>query len=222
MNALEAHDLVFTYKGRGQETPALRGCTLSAARGEFTAVIGKSGSGKTTLLHCLAGLLVPDQGHIRIGSSFLTEMNEEQRSLFRLQNIGLVFQSCAMVPELTIGENLRLPFEAAGLKLDEERLAELKNRLDIADLEDRYPQEGSGGQLQRAAIARALAGNPQVILADEPTGNLDQENTLTVFSMLKECQREYGQTVILVTHDLMLAKQADRMVMMEDGRILDS
>ncbi len=157
MNALEAHDLVFTYKGRGQETPALRGCTLSAARGEFTAVIGKSGSGKTTLLHCLAGLLVPDQGHIRIGSSFLTEMNEEQRSLFRLQNIGLVFQSCAMVPELTIGENLRLPFEAAGLKLDEERLAELKNRLDIADLEDRYPQECSGGQLQRAAIARALA-----------------------------------------------------------------
>ncbi|WP_276906571.1 ABC transporter ATP-binding protein [Faecalibaculum rodentium] len=222
MNALEAQDLVFTYKGRGQETPALRGCTLSAARGEFTAVIGKSGSGKTTLLHCLAGLLVPDQGHIRIGSSFLTEMNEEQRSLFRLQNIGLVFQSCAMVPELTIGENLRLPFEAAGLKLDEERLAELKNRLDIADLEDRYPQECSGGQLQRAAIARALAGNPQVILADEPTGNLDQENTLTVFSMLKECQREYGQTVILVTHDLMLAKQADRMVMMEDGRILDS
>ena len=222
MNALEAHDLVFTYKGRGQETPALRGCTLSAARGEFTAVIGKSGSGKTTLLHCLAGLLVPDQGHIRIGSSFLTEMNEEQRSLFRLQNIGLVFQSCAMVPELTIGENLRLPFEAAGLKLDEERLAELKNRLDIADLEDRYPQECSGGQLQRAAIARALAGNPQVILADEPTGHLDQENTLTVFSMLKECQREYGQTVILVTHDLMLAKQADRMVMMEDGRILDS
>ncbi len=222
MNALEAHDLVFTYKGRGQETPALRGCTLSAARGEFTAVIGKSGSGKTTLLHCLAGLLVPDQGHIRIGSSFLTEMNEEQRSLFRLQNIGLVFQSCAMVPELTIGENLRLPFEAAGLKLDEERLAELKNRLDIADLEDRYPQECSGGQLQRAAITRALAGNPQVILADEPTGNLDQENTLTVFSMLKECQREYGQTVILVTHDLMLAKQADRMVMMEDGRILDS
>lgn len=222
MNALEAQDLVFTYKGRGQETPALRGCTLSEARGEFTAVIGKSGSGKTTLLHCLAGLLVPDQGHIRIGSSFLTEMNEEQRSLFRLQNIGLVFQSCAMVPELTIGENLRLPFEAAGLKLDEERLAELKNRLDIADLEDRYPQECSGGQLQRAAIARALAGNPQVILADEPTGNLDQENTLTVFSMLKECQREYGQTVILVTHDLMLAKQADRMVMMEDGRILDS
>ncbi|WP_289688278.1 ABC transporter ATP-binding protein [Faecalibaculum rodentium] len=222
MNALEAQDLVFTYKGRGQETPALRGCTLSAARGEFTAVIGKSGSGKTTLLHCLAGLLVPNQGHIRIGSSFLTEMNEEQRSLFRLQNIGLVFQSCAMVPELTIGENLRLPFEAAGLKLDEERLAELKNRLDIADLEDRYPQECSGGQLQRAAIARALAGNPQVILADEPTGNLDQENTLTVFSMLKECQREYGQTVILVTHDLMLAKQADRMVMMEDGRILDS
>ncbi|WP_217947250.1 ABC transporter ATP-binding protein [Faecalibaculum rodentium] len=222
MNALEAQDLFFTYKGRGQETPALRGCTLSAARGEFTAVIGKSGSGKTTLLHCLAGLLVPDQGHIRIGSSFLTEMNEEQRSLFRLQNIGLVFQSCAMVPELTIGENLRLPFEAAGLKLDEERLAELKNRLDIADLEDRYPQECSGGQLQRAAIARALAGNPQVILADEPTGNLDQENTLTVFSMLKECQREYGQTVILVTHDLMLAKQADRMVMMEDGRILDS
>lgn len=222
MNALEAQNLVFTYKGRGQETPALRGCTLSAARGEFTAVIGKSGSGKTTLLHCLAGLLVPDQGHIRIGSSFLTEMNEEQRSLFRLQNIGLVFQSCAMVPELTIGENLRLPFEAAGLKLDEERLAELKNRLDIADLEDRYPQECSGGQLQRAAIARALAGNPQVILADEPTGNLDQENTLTVFSMLKECQREYGQTVILVTHDLMLAKQADRMVMMEDGRILDS
>lgn len=222
MNALEAQDLFFTYKGRGQETPALRGCTLSAARGEFTAVIGKSGSGKTTLLHCLAGLLVPDQGHIRIGSSFLTEMNEEQRSLFRLQNIGLVFQSCAMVPELTIGENLRLPFEAAVLKLDEERLAELKNRLDIADLEDRYPQECSGGQLQRAAIARALAGNPQVILADEPTGNLDQENTLTVFSMLKECQREYGQTVILVTHDLMLAKQADRMVMMEDGRILDS
>ncbi len=222
MNALEAQDLFFTYKGRGLETPALRGCTLSAARGEFTAVIGKSGSGKTTLLHCLAGLLVPDQGHIRIGSSFLTEMNEEQRSLFRLQNIGLVFQSCAMVPELTIGENLRLPFEAAGLKLDEERLAELKNRLDIADLEDRYPQECSGGQLQRAAIARALAGNPQVILADEPTGNLDQENTLTVFSMLKECQREYGQTVILVTHDLMLAKQADRMVMMEDGRILDS
>jgi putative ABC transport system ATP-binding protein len=222
MNALEAQDLFFTYKGRGQETPALRGCTLSAARGEFTAVIGKSGSGKTTLLHCLAGLLVPDQGHIRIGSSFLTEMNEEQRSLFRLQNIGLVFQSCAMVPELTIGENLRLPFEAAGLKLDEERLAELKNRLDIEDLEDRYPQECSGGQLQRAAIARALAGNPQVILADEPTGNLDQENTLTVFSMLKECQREYGQTVILVTHDLMLAKQADRMVMMEDGRILDS
>lgn len=222
MNVLEAENLRYTYKGRGPDTPALRGCTLSAGKGEFLAVIGKSGSGKTTLLHCLAGLLKPEQGKIRIGSAVLTDMNEEQKSAFRLQDIGLIFQSCAMVPELTIGENLRLPFEASGLTLDEERLAELKNRLEIRNLEDRYPEECSGGQLQRAAIARALAGNPQVILADEPTGNLDQENTLKVFSMLKECQREYGQTVILVTHDLMLAKQADRMVMMEDGRIVAS
>lgn len=218
MNVLEAENLVLTYRGNSVRTRALRGCSLTVGEGEFLAVIGKSGSGKSTLLHCLAGILKPDEGHIRIGDTVLTEMDQEQRARFRLQNIGLVFQFYSMVPELTIQENLRLPFEAAGLKPDGPFLEELKTRLDIREIEDRYPHECSGGQLQRAAIARALSGKPALILADEPTGNLDQENTLTVFRMLKECQREYGQTVILVTHDLMLARQADRMLVLEDGK----
>lgn len=218
MNVLEAENLVLTYRGNSVRTRALRGCSLTVRKGEFLAVIGKSGSGKSTLLHCMAGILKPDEGHIRIVDTVLTEMDQEQRARFRLQNIGLVFQFYSMVPELTIQENLRLPFEAAGLKPDGPFLEELKTRLDIREIEDRYPHECSGGQLQRAAIARALSGKPALILADEPTGNLDQENTLTVFRMLKECQREYGQTVILVTHDLMLARQADRMLVLEDGK----
>jgi len=139
-------------------------------------------------------------------------MNEEQRSDFRLSHIGLVFQFYSLVQELTVEENLRLPFEVNGSSPDKEFLEELKSRLDIKKLENKYPRECSGGQQQRIAIARALSVKPDLILAGEPTGNLDSENS-------RECQRMLNQTVIMVTHDLALAKQADRMLVMEDGRI---
>ncbi len=141
-------------------------------------------------------------------------MNEEQRSDFRLSHIGLVFQFYSLVQELTVEENLRLPFEVNGSSPDKEFLEELKSRLDI-----KYPRECSGGQQQRIAIARALSVKPDLILAGEPTGNLDSENSRKVFSLFRECQRMFNQTVIMVTHDLALAKQADRMLVMEDGRI---
>lgn len=208
-----------TWKGKSAPVKALQGCSLQVSPGEFVAVIGKSGSGKSTLLHCLAGLTVPDKGIIYIGNTKLTGMKEEERADFRLSHIGLVFQFYSLVQELTVEENLRLPFEVSGQLPDTVFLEQLKDKLDIRHLSDKYPRECSGGEQQRVAIARALAIKPDLILADEPTGNLDSENARKVFSLFRECQRLFHQTVIMVTHDLGLAKLADRMVVMEDGRI---
>ncbi|WP_067559904.1 ABC transporter ATP-binding protein [Faecalibaculum rodentium] len=217
--AVKICDIHKTWNMKTTPVNALQGCSFKVEPGEFVTIIGRSGSGKSTLLHCIAGLIAPEEGTVEIGKTILTEMNEEQRSDFRLSHIGLVFQFYSLVQELTVEENLRLPFEVNGSSPDKEFLEELKSRLDIKKLENKYPRECSGGQQQRIAIARALSVKPDLILADEPTGNLDSENSRKVFSLFRECQRMFNQTVIMVTHDLALAKQADRMLVMEDGRI---
>lgn len=221
-SAVKVSAVTKTWVSQTTPVKALQRCSFQVEPGEFVAVIGRSGSGKSTLLHCLAGLIEPEEGKIRISGTDITAMNEEQRADFRLSHIGLVFQFYSLIQELTVGENLRLPFEVNGLEPDHEYLDQLKERLGIQELENKYPRECSGGQQQRVAIVRALAMKPDLILADEPTGNLDSENARQVFSLFRECQRIYHQTVIMVTHDLGLAKQADRMLVMEDGRILDA
>ena len=217
--AVQAEGIWKTYGDRTVKTYALQSCSLQVKPGEFVSIIGPSGSGKSTLLHCLAGLITPEKGTIRVGGQQIDTMTEEQRSDFRLSHIGLVFQFYSLVQELTIEENLRLPFEVNGNKPDTEFLEELKDRLEIRELDHKYPRECSGGQQQRVAIARALSTKPVLLLADEPTGNLDSQNARHVFGLLKECQRIWNQTVIMVTHDLSLAKQADRMLVLQDGKI---
>ncbi|WP_294731680.1 ABC transporter ATP-binding protein [uncultured Faecalibaculum sp.] len=217
--AVQAEGIWKTYGDRTVKTNALQSCSLQVKPGEFVSIIGPSGSGKSTLLHCLAGLITPEKGTIRVGGQQIDTMTEEQRSDFRLSHIGLVFQFYSLVQELTIEENLRLPFEVNGNKPDTEFLEELKDRLEIRELDHKYPRECSGGQQQRVAIARALSTKPVLLLADEPTGNLDSQNARHVFGLLKECQRIWNQTVIMVTHDLSLAKQADRMLVLQDGKI---
>lgn len=218
--AVKVSEIRKTYTNRATETVALQDCSFAVKPGEFVSVIGKSGSGKSTLLHCLAGLITPEKGTITIGGTMIQDMNEDRRSDFRLSHIGIVFQFYSLVQELTIEENLRLPFDVNGRQPDHTFLKKLKKLLEIEGLDHKYPAQCSGGQQQRVAIARALAVKPDLLLADEPTGNLDSESARQVFTLLRQCQRLFRQTVVMVTHDLSLAKQADRMLVMEDGRIL--
>jgi putative ABC transport system ATP-binding protein len=203
------------------QTEALRGVDLDVRAGEVLAVMGPSGSGKSTLLHCLAGVLVPDQGTVTIGTTVVSRLPESQRSALRLSSLGFVFQFGQLLPELTAIDNVVLPLLLQGVKrrtaLDEAR--HLLQRLEIAELESRLPSELSGGQAQRVAIARAMVTHPSVLFADEPTGSLDSLAAEHVLTAMLDLVRERGTTVILITHDPRTAAYADREVIVRDGRI---
>ncbi|GEM33178.1 ABC transporter ATP-binding protein [Nocardia neocaledoniensis NBRC 108232] len=191
------------------------------ARGEFTAIMGPSGSGKSTLMHCLAGLDSASAGSVRIGDTALTGLSDKQMTALRRDRIGFVFQAFNLVPTLTALENITLPLDIAGRKPDQEWLDTVVKRLGLGDRLDHRPSELSGGQQQRVACARALVGKPEIIFGDEPTGNLDSHSSGEVLSILRASVDEFGQTVVIVTHDPRAAAYADRVVFLADGRIVD-
>lgn len=202
-------------------TPALRGAGMSVQAGEMVAVMGSSGSGKSTLLHCLAGILVPESGCVRYGGREVTDMSDQQRSALRRDDFGFVFQFGQLVPELTVAENVALPLRLSGVghKTARRRTAQWLDKLDVTGVADHRPGEISGGQGQRAAVARALVADPEVLFADEPTGALDSIAGEQVMSLLAETARESGTAVVLVTHESRVAAYADREVVIRDGAV---
>jgi putative ABC transport system ATP-binding protein len=219
--AARAIDLIKVYGSGDTRVRALDGVSIGFTRGEFTAIMGPSGSGKSTLMHCLAGLDDASEGSVRIGETDLTGLSDKQMTQLRRDRIGFVFQAFNLVPTLTALENITLPLDIAGRKVDREWLDNVVGRLGLTDRLHHRPAELSGGQQQRVACARALAGKPDIIFGDEPTGNLDSRSSGEVMSILRAAVDEFGQTVVIVTHDPRAASYADRVVFLADGRIVD-
>ncbi|MFI6095688.1 ABC transporter ATP-binding protein [Lentzea sp. NPDC051213] len=218
--AVEAHDLVKIYGDDVTGVRALDGVSVGFARGEFTAIMGPSGSGKSTLLHCLAGLDAPTSGRVVVGGTDITALSDRQLTAVRRDRIGFVFQAFNLLPQLTAERNITLPLDLAGRPVDRERFAHVVGVLGLGDRLSHRPGELSGGQQQRVALARALVSRPEVVFADEPTGNLDSRSGDEVLRFLRTSVRELGQTVVMVTHDPEAAARADRVVMVGDGRIV--
>ncbi|MFW6773637.1 ABC transporter ATP-binding protein [Nocardioides sp. CPCC 205120] len=220
--AASARGLTKTY-GRGDaEVHALRGVDVDLPAGRFTAVMGTSGSGKSTLMHCLAGLDQPTSGTVSIAGKRLEGLDDDALTRFRRDHVGFVFQAFNLLPMLTAGQNILLPFELAGRRVDatvRARYDEVVSTLGLTDRVGHRPGELSGGQQQRVAIARALVAQPEIVFADEPTGNLDSDTSAEVLGFLRRCVRELGQTVVMVTHELDAAAYADDVVVLADGSV---
>jgi putative ABC transport system ATP-binding protein len=216
---VSCHGLWRSYESGERKTSAVRGVDLDVAAGEWVAIMGPSGCGKSSLLHLLGGLDTPDAGSVVIDGEDLATLSETQRSLLRRTRIGYVFQFFNLVQDFTVAENIELPMLLAGMRRSEarHRRAELLDAVGLPDIAGATPSQLSGGQQQRVAIARALANHPRVLLADEPTGNLDSESSRQVLALLRE-QHHDGQTIVMVTHDTHVASVADRILVMEDGR----
>lgn len=217
----EVRNLKKIYTVGMQKTAALNGVDLSVQEGEFVSVVGASGSGKTTLLHLLGALDEPSEGTVRIRGHEIWKLEKEERIVFRRRNIGFVFQNYNLIPVLNVYENIVLPLELDGRSIDSGFLEFLLGRLGLEDKKDRMPNTLSGGQQQRVAIARALITKPALLLADEPTGNLDSKTGMEVIGLMKTLSEKLHQTLIVVTHNDEIAQLADRIVRIEDGRIGD-
>lgn len=217
---LETKDLVKYYGSGGNLVKAIDHTSLRIEAGEFTAIVGRSGSGKSTLLHMLGGLDRPDSGKVYIEGKDIFCLKDDQLAAFRRRKIGFIFQSYNLIPSLNVWENIVLPIGLDGRRPDEEYVLGIIRRIGMEDKIHALPNTLSGGQQQRVAIARALASRPAIILADEPTGNLDSKTELEVVSILKSCVTEYGQTLVMITHDETIAQMADRMIVIEDGKVV--
>jgi putative ABC transport system ATP-binding protein len=215
-----AQDLVRRYGDGDCAVEAVAGVSLEVPSGQFTAVMGPSGSGKSTLMHLLAGLDRPTAGSVEIAGEELAGMSDKQLTLLRRRHIGFVFQAFNLVPTLTAEENVTLPLAIAGRKPEAGWIDHVIERVGLTDRRTHRPAELSGGQQQRVAVARALASEPTVLFADEPTGNLDSRTSAEVLDLLRDAVRSYGQTTVMVTHDPGAAKAADRVVFLADGRIV--
>jgi len=207
------------YGAGENEVRALDGVSFTVEKGEFLAVIGPSGSGKSTLLHVLGGVDRPTSGKVYVNGEDVYAQNEEQLAVFRRRQVGLIYQFYNLIPVLNVVENITLPVQMDGRKVNGERLSELVATLGLEGREHSLPNQLSGGQQQRVSIGRALMNAPAVVLADEPTGNLDSRNSQEIVELLKLSNRKYGQTLIVITHDENVALQADRILAIEDGRI---
>jgi putative ABC transport system ATP-binding protein len=216
---LIAKELCKTYGQDPNAVEALDHVTIGFDTGAFIAIMGPSGSGKSTLMHCLAGLDTVTSGSVMVGTTQINGLSDRELTLFRRDHVGFVFQSFNLLPALTGEQNIRLPLELAGREPDPLWLAEVTSVLGIGDRLRHRPSEMSGGQQQRVACARALITRPDVIFADEPTGNLDSRSGAEVLSFLRHCVREFGQTIIMVTHDPVAASYAERVVFLADGRV---
>ncbi len=220
MSVLQTIDLRKYYGDEPNITRALDGVNLSVDDGEFVAVVGTSGSGKSTLLHMMGGLDTPTSGSVFVRDKDLSKMNDEQLTIFRRRNIGFIFQNYNLVPILNVYENIALPVELDGDTVDKRFLDNIVNMLGLDNKLNHMPNHLSGGQQQRVAIARALITKPAIILADEPTGNLDSKTSADVLGLIKRTSAEFRQTVVMITHNNDIARLADRIVRIEDGRII--
>jgi len=217
---LKVNNLSKVYGKGDTQIKALDGVSLSVEKGEFVAVVGPSGSGKSTLLHILGGVDTPSSGRVLVDGTDICALDQTNLALFRRRQIGLIYQFYNLIPILNVEENITLPLLLDGCSLDEGRLQELVTTLGLADRVGHLPNQLSGGQQQRVAIGRALINNPALVLADEPTGNLDSVNSREILSLLKLSNQRYHQTLIVVTHDRDIALQADRIISFGDGRIV--
>ena len=220
MTILEAHDLKKYYGTGDTQVKALDGVDLSIEQGEFVAIVGTSGSGKSTLLHMLGGLDRPTSGTVTVDGRDIFALKDEALTIFRRRKIGFVFQSYNLVPVLSVWENIVLPVELDGAKVDESYIQEVIDTLGLEKKLTSLPNQLSGGQQQRVAIARALATKPAILLADEPTGNLDSKTSQDVLSLMKVTGQKFAQTMVMITHNEEIAQMADRIVRIEDGRIV--
>ena len=219
MSILKTVELKKYYGSSENEVHALNGVNFSVEEGEFVSIVGTSGSGKSTLLHMLGGLDRPTSGKVFVDGKDIFSLKDEELTIFRRRKIGFVFQSYNLVPVLNVYENIVLPIELDGNKVDKGYVKELINTLGIKEKRDNLPNQLSGGQQQRVAIARALAAKPAIVLADEPTGNLDSRTSQDVLGLLKVTGDKFGQTIVMITHNPELAQLADRIVRIEDGLI---
>lgn len=219
MKILEVTNLCKTYGKGDTMVKALDNVSFSVEKGEFVAIIGPSGSGKSTLLHILGGVDVPTKGSVVINQTDISNLDETALAIFRRRQIGLIYQFYNLIPILTVQENLTLPLLLDGRKPDEKQISTLVKRLGLKNRLDHLPNQLSGGQQQRVSIGRALVNNPALMLADEPTGNLDSENSKEIISLLRQFNKDFNQTVIIITHDEKIANSADRVITIEDGKI---
>ena len=219
---LETKDLVKYYGSGDNLVKAIDHTDIRVEPGEFVAVVGRSGSGKSTLLHMLGGLDRPDSGKVLVEGRDIFRLKDDRLAVFRRRKIGFIFQSYNLVPSLNVWENIVLPIGLDGRKVDREYVMDIVRKIGMADRLHALPGTLAGGQQQRVAIARALASRPAIILADEPTGNLDSRTEIEVVSLLKHCVTEYGQTLVMITHDETIAQMADRMIVIEDGKVVRS
>lgn len=219
MNILEVNNLCKVY-GRGEtKVDALRNVSFSVEKGEFVAIIGPSGSGKSTLLHIIGGVDSPTSGTVKIGETDIATLDETALAIFRRRQIGLIYQFYNLIPILNVEENLTLPLLLDGRKPDKKVVAAIIEKLGLQDRIGHLPNQLSGGQQQRVSIGRALINTPALLLADEPTGNLDSENSRDILKFLRKFNKEQNQTVIIITHDEKIAMAADRIIAIEDGKI---
>ena len=221
MSVLQTIDLKKHYGTKPNITRALDGVNFSVEDGEFVAVVGTSGSGKSTLLHMMGGLDTPTSGNVIVRDKELSKMNDEQLTIFRRRNIGFIFQNYNLVPILNVYENIVLPVELDGDTVDKKFLNEIVHLLGLEDKLKNMPNNLSGGQQQRVAIARALITKPAIVLADEPTGNLDSQTSAEVLGLIKRTSAEFRQTVVMITHNNDIARLADRIIRIEDGKIVE-
>ena len=219
MEILKVENLSKIYGSGEGEVRALDGVSFSLEKGQFLAIIGPPGSGKSTLLHILGGVDRPTSGKVFLEDQDVFAQDEDHLAIFRRRQVGLIYQFYNLIPVLNVTENITLPVLLDGRKVDQNRLDELIRELNLTGREKHLPNQLSGGQQQRVSIGRALMNAPALLLADEPTGNLDSQNSQEIVSLLKKANRQYGQTLIVITHDESIALQADRIISLEDGRI---
>lgn len=221
MEILKVENLTKTYGSGENLVHAVDDVSFSVEKGEFVAIVGASGSGKSTLLHLIGGVDRPTSGKIFVDGNDISKMNDDKLAVFRRRQVGIVYQFYNLIPILTVEENITLPCDLDGRGVDRERLEMILDSFGLRARRKHLPNQLSGGQQQRTSIARALINNPFLVLADEPTGNLDSKSSEEVMSMLKMCNQSYGQTVIMITHNLDIAKQADRIITISDGKIVE-
>lgn len=221
MEILKVENLTKTYGSGENLVHAVDDVSFSVEKGEFVAIVGASGSGKSTLLHLIGCVDRPTSGKIFVDGNDISKMNDDKLAVFRRRQVGIVYQFYNLIPILTVEENITLPCDLDGRGVDRERLEMILDSFGLRARRKHLPNQLSGGQQQRTSIARALINNPSLVLADEPTGNLDSKSSEEVMSMLKMCNQSYGQTVIMITHNLDIAKQADRIITISDGKIVE-
>ena len=220
MVILKVQNLTKKYGKKDTEVVALDNVSFSVEKGEFIAIVGASGSGKSTLLHLMGGVDKPTSGKVFINDKDIYQLSKDDLAIFRRREIGIIYQFYNLIPILNVKENILLPCNLDGKKVEEKHLQEIIELLGLSNREEHLPNQLSGGQQQRVAIGRAIINNPSIILADEPTGNLDSKSSKEIIELLKKSNKKYNQTILLITHDMSIAEQADRIIKIQDGKIV--